>query len=405
MVKFSKKKGCEKKASLILIVLMLIYFILFKYCIPIEDWLQSYLESKNIFLALPTINILLPLGLSFYLFNSVSLVESVAKRKIIDPDVISVLLYINFIPTLIAGPVNRAVDLLPQIQTKRRSILDFKHAFYLITLALIKLFMLSSGLSEMLVNTVFSMPANQYGWDTIIGVYGWAWTIYFNFSGYTDLVTGIAMLLGYQIPKNFDHPYNSSSLQEFWRRWHISLSNFIRDYIYFPLGGSRGLFSKTQINIMIAMILSGIWHGAGINFLIWGVIHGIGLTVYNIWNRWRYIIVKCPLNETIARLLTFHYICFSWVFFRADSLTDAMVLLNSIVHSNILAITSTQLLVIILFNLLIVIYPWLVNVSSTGAEILIRMKWYALPFIIIPTLTVAFFFSPSGVPGFIYANF
>lgn len=405
LVKLAERNNGGKKATVALVILILIYFVVFKYAMPVTEWLKLAFDASNIDLSLPVIQILLPLGLSFYLFNAVSLVCSVAKKEMASPDVISLFLYISFVPTLIAGPVNRASSLIPQIKANSRSIINYRHALCLIALALIKLFLLSAWLNENLIDPVFNLPDDQSGWDTIIAVYGWAWNIYFNFSGYTNLVTGIAMLLGFCIPKNFNHPYMAGSLKAFWRDWHISLSNFIRDYIYFPLGGGRKGVFRAQINVMIAMILSGIWHGAGITFLLWGVIHGAGLVIFNLWSQRKHFFAGKKLPATLARLLTFHYVCFAWVFFRAGSCDDAMILLKNIFHTGFSQASSAQLWIAGLFNVAIIIYPLVVTLRQRVMESITEIKWYALPIIIIPALAIAFFFAPSGVPGFIYANF
>lgn len=404
-VKLAERKGCEKKAITALVLLIIAYFLIFKYFTPFVEWFRGYSEEKNISVSLPVINMLLPLGLSFYLFNAVSLVHSVAKKDIPPPGITDIFLYVNFAPTFISGPVNRAGKLLPQIRAEGHRIPEIKRAVCLIMLALIKLFMLSSWLGDALVNPVFVLPAEQNGWDIIIAVYGWAWNIYFNFSGYTNLVTGIALLLGYHIPENFNHPYLATSLQDFWHRWHISLSNFIRDYIYFPLGGSRRTFIRTQFNIMTAMVLSGIWHGAGLNFLLWGILHGAGLVMYNIWQRWNTYFIKYSLPECLSRLLTFNYICFAWLFFRADSFGDVILLLDNLLHCDFFVFTRAQFWSVVLFNAVIIIYPRLVSLRERVSQELVSLNWYVLPLIIVPVLTATFFISPSGVPGFIYANF
>lgn len=402
IMSLAAQKEWGNKVIGLLVIIMLVYFFVFKYYAPVMDGVQVFLDKHDIHMPLPIIDILLPVGMSFYLFNSVSLVQAVVKNEIDKPDFLSLLLYINFVPTFIAGPVNRAAGLLPQILAPRRIILDFRQAFYLIALALIKLFLLSAWLTDELIDPVFNLPDEQNGWDSLIAVYGWAWNIYFNFSGYTNLVTGIAMLLGYEIPKNFAHPYLAVSLKAFWRDWHISLSTFIRDYIYFPLGGGRNGFFRTQINAVIAMVISGIWHGAGMNFLIWGAIHGLGLVIYNIWKRWQ---PQDFLYPSFSRLITFHYVCFAWVFFRAASMDDAIAILKNIAHCDLSLITPAQIWIILFFILAIVVYPGITNLIRREAGILRSIRWYALPLIIIPALAIAFFFSPAGVPGFIYASF
>ncbi|CNH73411.1 MBOAT family O-acyltransferase [Yersinia pekkanenii] len=405
LVAMSTHERFKNKITLTLGVMVFAYFMVFKYYLPVSEWVQASLGAHRINLSLPMLNILLPLGLSFYLFNSVSLVLSVARGEISRPGLLSLLLYINFIPTLIAGPVNRAAALMPQIEAGSRTILDFKRAFYLIALALVKLFLLSSWLNETFVAPVFSLPDGQSGWDSIIAVYGWAWNIYFNFSGYTDLVTGIALLLGFRIAKNFAHPYLADTLKNFWRDWHISLSTFIRDYIYFPLGGSRKGYCRTQVNVMIAMVLSGIWHGAGLNFLLWGAIHGAGLVIYNLWHDRVSGPRKRHMPAILARLLTFHFVCFAWIFFRANNFDDAMIIISNISQFELASLTDQQRWTIGGFILVLIAYPELVNLRNRVAAALLGIKWYGLPLVIVPVLVLAFFFAPSGVPGFIYANF
>lgn len=390
-----------RRAGPVLLCLLVGYFFVFKYYSPLNDLMQTFPGFLHVPFSLPAVSILLPLGLSFYLFNTVSLVLSVARREMAKPSIMDLLLYLNFIPTLIAGPVNRATELMPQITASRRTLVDYKRALYLIALSLVKLFLLSSWLNDTFVLPVFTLPAGQNGWDSLLAVYGWAWNIYFNFSGYTDLVTGLALLLGFRIARNFAHPYLAGSVKAFWRDWHISLSTFIRDYVYFPLGGNRKGAIWTQINVMIAMVISGLWHGAGMTFLLWGAIHGAGLVVHNLWHRW----VKVRLPGLPARLLTFHFVCLAWVFFRADSISDAVTILSNIAGGTLSSLSPQQCRALFLFVGIIVLYPALVDIRLTIIDRVADLRWYTLPLVIIPLLALAFFLAPSGVPGFIYAHF
>lgn len=196
-------------------------------------------------------------------------------------------LFLSFFPSIIAGPINRAKDFLPQISiSQSREILEPFRAFTLLIFAVIKVYCLGGLISEYLFKPIFANPTEFSVIDLLVGLYAYAIQIYLNFSGYTDLVTGIALLLGFRLPINFNFPYLALNLREFWTRWHISLSSWNRDNIYIPLGGSRRGFIRTQINVMLAMLLSGLWHGAGINFIIWGACHGIGIVVLNIGDRY-----------------------------------------------------------------------------------------------------------------------
>jgi len=405
LVCFADKSTRKKTAILALSVLVVVFFAVFKYYASINEWLQINLEALGVHLPLPVMTMLLPLGMSFYLFNSISMVMSVIDGKLKRPDVLSTFLYVNFIPTLIAGPVNNASELLPQISGKRPGILEFKRALLLIALALVKLFLLSSWLNDSFVTGVFELPEGQTAARTLIAIYGWAWNIYFNFSGYSDLVTGLALLLGFRIARNFSHPYQAANLKLFWRNWHMSLSSFILRYIYIPLGGSRGSFSRTQINLMLAMIISGIWHGAGFNFFIWGALHGAGLVIYNLWEKRSPALQKIVLPDLLARLITFHFVCFAWIFFRAGNLPDACSLILNMVQGDLASVTMEDMTIIAMFTALFICYPWIVEIRNQLATFLLNIKWYALPLVIIPVLAIAFFFAPSGVPGFIYANF
>lgn len=399
-----KGKG-TKYLPLALMAIVLLYFFIFKYFSPLMVWGQGIIEALNLTFSLPMANILLPLGLSFYLFNAISLVMAVIRGDIRDVNVISVLLYMNFMPTIIAGPINRATLLMPQIDCAHRSIIAYQRAIWLIVLAIVKLFWLSAWLDQQFVATVFSAPQREYGLASLAAVYGWAWEIYFNFSGYTNLVTGIALLLGYQIGDNFRHPYLAANMQDFWRRWHISLSTFIRDYIYIPLGGNRKRFWRAQLNVMIAMVLSGLWHGAGGTFIVWGALHGVGVVIYNVWTKWLKVKWSLTIPPVVARLLTFNFVCLAWIFFKANSLSDALLIVENICTVHIASVSVASACAVIASTLLIVIYPSVITLRTRCVPILNDIKWYAIPLVVIPVLTITFILAPTGIPGFIYAGF
>ena len=399
-----KGKG-KKYLPFALIMIVLLYFFVFKYFSPLMVWGQGVIEALNLSYSLPMANILLPLGLSFYLFNAISLVMAVIRGDIRDVNVISVLLYMNFMPTIIAGPINRATLLMPQIDSAHRSIKAYQRAIWLIVLAIVKLFWLSAWLDQQFVATVFSAPQREYGLASLAAVYCWAWEIYFNFSGYTNLVTGIALLLGYQIGDNFQHPYLAANMQDFWRRWHISLSTFIRDYIYIPLGGNRKGFWRAQLNVMIAMVLSGLWHGAGGTFIVWGALHGMGVIIHNVWTKRLKVKWSLTIPPVVARLLTFNFVCLAWIFFKANSLSDALLVVENICTVHIASVSVASACAVIASTLLIVVYPSVITLRTQCVPILNNIKWYAIPLVAIPVLTITFILAPAGIPGFIYAGF
>ncbi|MBI6550268.1 MBOAT family O-acyltransferase [Xenorhabdus lircayensis] len=387
-------------------------FTAFKYYSFFQEAIQQSLANVGITVELPVLELLMPLGLSFYAFHSVSYVVSVCKKELPAAPLPDVILYLCFFPSIVAGPINRAKDFLPQIQASSRMMLGPLKALFLITLAIAKLFLLSSTLSEHFVNPVFEDPTSYHAGQILVAIYAYAWNIYFNFSGYTDLVTGIALLLGFKVPRNFDAPYLAENLQVFWRRWHISLSTFIRDYVYIPLGGNKkGTFRK-NVNIFAAMVISGLWHGAGLSFIIWGAIHGLGLVLQNIKNalfptakKHNESHTKNPISLFLSRVVTFHFVCFAWVFFRSPTVNDALAVLTQLFSGDVfISLLSSGSLLMVFWGFFI-IYPWLVNLRNKIEKnhSLISWAYYPIPLALI--LTLVFILSPSGMPGFIYANF
>ncbi|HEQ1859943.1 TPA: MBOAT family protein [Providencia alcalifaciens] len=386
-------------------------FTAFKYYSFFQETIQQTLDKFGFSVGLPILELLAPLGLSFYAFHSVSYTVSVCRKEIEKADFFDVVLYLAFFPSIVAGPINRAKNFLPQIQAESRVILDSRRAILLISLALVKLFLFSSYLAENYVNPVFDAPAGFSAGEILIATYAYAWNIYFNFSGYTNLVTGIALLLGFRVPLNFNAPYLATNLQDFWKRWHISLSTFIMDYIYIPLGGSRKGFVRKNINVLTAMLISGLWHGAAMTFVIWGAIHGLGTVIFNIKTELMkklgrtHLIPNAHVSKLLARILTFHFVCFAWIFFRSPSFDDALVMLNQFIEPGFIASISANLGLLIAFWLLFLAYPYFVQGYQYVAKKYQDIAWYYYPIPLAIVLTIMFMLSPSGMPGFIYANF
>lgn len=388
---------------------MCAFFVVFKYYPFFRESLQLSLNQIGLAGSLPTLDILVPLGLSFYAFHSVSYVVSVARKEIAPAPLFDLLLYLSFFPSVVAGPINRATVFLPQIRPPYlRELRFFKRAIALIALAIAKLFLCSAFLAENYVNAVFETPDSYSPLQTLTAVYAYAWQIYFNFSGYTNLVTGMALLLGFYVPKNFDAPYLSLNLQEFWKRWHISLSTFIRDYVYIPLGGNRHGFLRKNANLMAAMVLSGIWHGAGVNFIIWGALHGLGLVILNGAKELKLFsaLPSGPAVRFFARLLTFHYVCFACIFFRANDLDTAVAVLHNLSNLSLSAfVYGAGAGTVWLFLLFYTLYPLWARFRTALSNAANALPWYTYPVPLVVFLTLIFIFAPAGIPGFIYANF
>lgn len=389
------------------IVAAIINLCFFKYFDFFRTQVQTLVTSLGINASIPGLEILLPIGISFYTFHSISYLVSLKRKEIAIPTALNFALFLSFFPSLIAGPINRAKDFLPQIEVdKPRCIGNYNEAFVLILLALIKVLCLNTALADNFVDPVFANPSGYNSLDILLGVYAYALQIFFNFSGYTNLVTAIALLLGFNLPTNFNMPYFANNLRDFWQRWHISLSTWIRDYIYIPLGGSRQGFSRTQINLFIAMTLSGLWHGANLTFIIWGVIHALGVVLLNVGDRYLGRNYLTGFSPWLARFVTFQYVCLAWVFFRSATLTDAWELIDALFHNWLTVDLSFN--VFIYFPPLLVaffVYPFLARLPVWLLRGLDRLPWMCLPFVWGLILLVVLTTAPAGIPNFIYASF
>ncbi len=265
--------------------------------------------------------IILPVGISFFTFQTISYSVDVYRNRI-QPvkNILDFGFYVSFFPQLVAGPIVRAWEFIPQLHQKFvLSEKRFWSAVWLIMGGLFKKMVISDFLSVNLVDRVFDSPMMYSGIELLIGAYGYALQIYCDFSGYTDIAIGVALLLGFKLPDNFNLPYVATSVTEFWRRWHISLSSWLRDYLYIPLGGNRHGTIRRGINLMLTMLLGGLWHGAGWLFIIWGALHGLVLLFEKmLWGALKNTRIK--ISRFVGFLFTFHFIVFSWVVFRSPDL-------------------------------------------------------------------------------------
>jgi len=305
----------------------------FKYYNFFSQSVLNGMADLGVPISIPLVNVILPVGISFFAFMGISYVVDVYRGRIKPAGWLDLFVYMSFFPHLVAGPIVRGEELLPQIRTRRdpRRI-DVGRATYLIWAGLFKKVVLSSFLATAIVDPVFRDPGRHSALEVLFAVYGYAVQIYADFSGYTDIAIGVALLLGFQFPQNFDRPYTARSLQDFWRRWHITLSRWLRDYLYIPLGGSRGSPRRTEVNIMLTMLLGGLWHGAAWTFVAWGGLHGTGQVVGRRRRSARTARGLPPLAEDPAarawqRVATFHLVCLGWVFFRAESFGVAATML------------------------------------------------------------------------------
>ena len=274
------------------------------------------------------LRVVLPVGVSFFTFESMSYVIDVYRGDIEPhPSYVEYLAFVAFFPHLVAGPIVRPRDLLPQLASP--AVWDeseASRALFLIAAGLVKKIAIGDYLAVNLVDRVFDAPMQFSALECYAAVVGYAIQIYCDFSGYTDIAIGSALLLGVRFPKNFDSPYKAVNVQDFWRRWHISLSTWLRDYLYIPLGGNRRGPVRTYVNLLTTMLLGGLWHGANWTFVVWGGLHGIALAVTRLFERRSPNRSANPgsLSSILGVFVTFHFVCATWIFFRADTFQGAM---------------------------------------------------------------------------------
>lgn len=274
-----------------------------------------------------------PVGISFFTFESMSYVIDVYRGDLpAHRSYFRYLLFVAFFPHLVAGPIVRPRDLLPQFESMPTLTRESgSEGLFLIALGLVKKVVFADQLAIHLVDRVFDRPENFSGLEVLMGVYAYAVQIYCDFSGYTDIAIGSALLLGVRFPPNFNAPYIATNLADFWRRWHISLSTWLRDYLYIPLGGNRGSSLATYRNLMLTMLLGGLWHGASWTFVFWGFLHGAGLGVTRAFERYsKKTNGRSLMPMPVAVFLTFNYVCLAWIFFRAPTFGSALRVIRQI---------------------------------------------------------------------------
>ncbi|MDE6156510.1 MAG: MBOAT family protein [Muribaculaceae bacterium] len=300
----------------------------------------AYLKYANFFLwnfsaltggNFQPLDLVLPVGISFYTFQSISYIIDVYNGRVAPTRTwLEYAFFLSFFPALVAGPIVRADYFLPQIQSKRHATSeDVYTGLWLIILGVLKKAVVADYIAQY-NDLIFDAPGAYSGFETLMGVIGYTFQIYCDFSGYSDMAIGIALIMGFRLAVNFDFPYRSRNVSEFWHRWHISLSSWLRDYVYIPLGGNRKGTARTYVNNFITMLVGGLWHGAAWKFVFWGGMHGAGLAIHKASRPWLDRLPDNRITATCSWLLTFSFVAALWVFFRADSWSDAITVLGSI---------------------------------------------------------------------------
>ena len=379
-------------------------------CLAYFKYYNFARDSLNI--PLPAKQVILPVAISFFIFQALSYVIDAYRDNLRPTTLLDFATYLSFFPHLVAGPIVRAREFLPQLrQRPDPRHIDASRAFRLIVAGMFKKVVIADKLSVWIVDTVFANPKGHTALENLFSVYAYAIQIYADFSGYTDIAIGAALLLGLRFPVNFDSPYKSTSLQEFWRRWHMTLSRWLRDYLYISLGGNRRGRVMTYVNLMLTMVIGGLWHGASWKFVVWGGIHGGVLAIERLIHDRRAALGFTEPPDTPARralrwLLTFHIVCFAWIFFRASSFQVALDMINRIATGwgagTGRLVTGSLVLIIVAMLASQFVPEWTVEA--------VQARFSRLPLALQGgTLAICFFFiehlGPLGVAPFIYFQF
>ena len=379
----------------------------FKYFGFFATELAVVLETIGLPVTLPTLHIALPVGISFYTFQTMSYTVDVYRGRIeATNNFWGFALFVCFFPQLVAGPVERADRMMPQITNPRLTDRSaFAVGLYHIVFGLFKKIVVADNMAPF-VNAVFDTPTSELsGLDYLVGIYAFAFQIYGDFSGYSSLAQGIARWLGFDLMTNFRMPYFAKSPSEFWQRWHISLSQWLRDYLYIPLGGNRRGRIMTLRNLMITMVLGGLWHGANWTFLAWGVFHGMLLCGYRLVSNDNTGQSKSLARNVISEFVMFQLVCFGWLLFRAASISQAATILHHMMSNwstSATALSGVAMIVVFVWPLLL--YEAWVEVQGDLLALLKR-HWLLRAVVYSYAAFMMLFFSSAAQHEFIYFQF
>ncbi|MBI5175769.1 MAG: MBOAT family protein [Candidatus Melainabacteria bacterium] len=401
----------------------LLSLVFFKYAYFFNDCLSSLLKATGGAATHLPFDIILPLGISFFVFEFIHYVVDVYRGHEPIKSFPAFALFASFFPTQIAGPIKRFQDFIPQfLAPAKLTVASFDSGLSLILLGLCKKVLIADNLS-FFVQGGFSKPELFSGLDLWLFAYAFAFQIYFDFSGYTDVARGSAMLFGYKVPINFNLPYMACNISEFWHRWHISLSTWLRDYLFIPLGGSRGSKWLNYRNLIITMTLGGLWHGAALHFLVWGLFHGLLLTAHKLLQPIKETLpslkkaIDSPAGRVASTLLTFHMVCIGWVFFRAETNSLALTMLARMLSLSPVMDGGKQLAMLLPTINYPLIYPTIfliLPLLAAGhvacyfigkAGLVAKTPQLARAAFVLSMILAVVIFSPDKSPRFIYFQF
>lgn len=356
------------------------------------------------------LDLILPVGISFYTFQSISYIVDVYKGRVAPTRTwLEYAFFLSFFPALVAGPIVRADYFLPQIRENRHATRDEVYmGFWLIILGVVKKAIIADYIAQY-NDLIFQSPTGYSGFETVMGIIGYTMQIYCDFSGYSDMAIGIALIMGFRLAQNFNFPYKSQNLTDFWRRWHISLSTWLRDYIYIPLGGNRKGTRRTYINNFATMLIGGLWHGAAWKFVFWGAMHGAGLAVHKASKPWLDRLGSSWPVKALSWLVTMTVVALLWVFFRADNWTDSwLIIKNAFTDFSLdyaLPFASARMLWLIMMLVIIVAHALPTNFWGKAAAAFVKSPWIIKLLIFIVVVQLVIELRGEDVAPFIYFQF
>ena len=356
------------------------------------------------------LDIILPVGISFYTFQSISYIVDVYKGGVAPTQTwLEYLFFLSFFPALVAGPIVRADYFIPQIRENRSATTQETYiGLWLIITGVIKKAIIADYIAQY-NDLIFQTPTGYSGFESFMGVIGYTMQIYCDFSGYSDMAIGIAMIMGFTLMKNFDFPYKSKNLTEFWRRWHISLSTWLRDYVYIPLGGNRKGTFRTYLNNFLTMLIGGLWHGAAWKFVFWGAMHGAGLAVHKACRPWLDRLPDRYWIKALAWALTMIYVSLLWVFFRADSWTDSWLIIQNIFTNfsldYIVPFIKARYVWLVMMTFIIAVHAIPQRWHNRMLDLFVKAPWPVKLFGFIVVVQLVIEFMSENVAPFIYFQF
>ena len=356
------------------------------------------------------LDIILPVGISFYTFQSISYIVDVYKRRI-EPTAtwLEYIFFLSFFPALVAGPIVRADYFLPQIKNSTHAtVADMYSGLWLIMVGVVKKSILADYISQY-NDLIFQTPDGYTGLESLMGLIGYVMQIYCDFSGYSDMAIGLALIMGFKLCRNFNFPYKSQNLSDFWRNWHISLSTWLRDYVYIPLGGNRRGTVRTYVNNFLTMLIGGLWHGAAWKFVLWGGMHGVGLAVHKFCLPWLQRIPDTWPVKAVSWALTMLYVSLLFVFFRADSLHDSWIILHNIFTNfdpaYIIPFVKVRWVWLIMVTFIIVAHSLPRRFYDAASQWFVSTPWGVKFVLFIVVVQTVVQFMSENVAPFIYFQF